>query len=152
MNIGQLAKAANVTTDTLRYYEKQGLISAPARLENGYRAYTDQHVELVRFVRGAQSLGFSLAEIRVVVLQLAEGKFGRVEIERQLTAKMAQIDLHMRQLKALKKELAGTFSMLKCAPDQAISAADGTPADVKTDAGITLVKKAFSNSGKKYKA
>lgn len=149
MNIGQLAKAANVTADTLRYYEKQGLIGAPLRRENGYRAYTDQHVELVRFVRGAQSLGFSLTEIRAVVRQLAEGKFGRAEIEQQLSAKIAQIDLHIRQLKTLKKELMGTFSLLKCAPNQAISAAEGTPVVVKTGAGIALAKKAFSISGKK---
>ena len=149
MLIGQLAKAANGTADTLRYYEKQGLISAPLRQENGYRAYTDQHVELVRFVRGAQTLGFSLAEIRIVVLLLAEGKFGRAEIEQQLTAKMAQIDLHIRQLKTLKKELMGTFSMLTCAPNQAISVAEGTLVDVKTDTGIALAKKAFSISGKK---
>ncbi len=64
MNISALAKATGVTVDTLRYYEKQMLLDAPAREENGYRVYTEAHLERVRFVRGAQALGFSLAEIR----------------------------------------------------------------------------------------
>ena len=116
MNISQLAKAVGVSTDTVRYYEKQGLISAPQRQANGYRRYTDTHVDLVRFVRGAQALGFSLAEIRAILPQVVQGTLGRSEIEQQLKAKMAQIDAHMAQLKTLKKELAATFSALRCAP------------------------------------
>jgi DNA-binding transcriptional MerR regulator len=73
MNISQLAKIAEVSTDTVRYYEKQGLISVPERQDNGYRRYTEAHAGAVRFVRGAQALGFSLAEIRAIVPQLAQG-------------------------------------------------------------------------------
>lgn len=109
MNISQLAKAVGVSTDTVRYYEKQGLISAPQRQANGYRRYTDTHVDLVRFVRGAQALGFSLAEIRAILPQVVQGTLGRSEIEQQLKAKMAQIDAHMAQLKTLKKELAASL-------------------------------------------
>ena len=80
MNISQLAKAHNVSTDTVRYYEKQGLIAAPTRQHNGYRAYTPDHVQTLGFVRGAQALGFSLAEIRTILPQVAQGTFGRTEI------------------------------------------------------------------------
>ena len=125
MNISQLAKAVGVSTDTVRYYEKQGLISAPQRQANGYGRYTDTHVDLVRFVRGAQALGFSLAEIRVILPQVVQGTLGRTEIEQQLKAKMAQIDAHMAQLKTLKKELAATFSALRCAPHQPVAAGAG---------------------------
>ena len=113
MNISQLAKAVGVSTDTVRYYEKQGIISAPERQANGYRSYSAAHVALVRFVRGAQALGFSLAEIQTILPQVAQGTFGRTEIEQQLKAKMSQIDAHMAQLKTLKKELTGVdlFSM-----------------------------------------
>ena len=149
MNISQLAKATSVTTDTLRYYEKQGLINAPRRQENGYRAYTETHIELVRFVRGAQRLGFSLTEIRGVISQVSAGTFGRSEIEQHLSTKMAQIDDHMRQLKILKKELIATFSMLKCAPDKLVSTADSTAPDFDTGVGIKFVKQAFSISLKK---
>jgi MerR family copper efflux transcriptional regulator len=149
MNISQLAKATSVTTDTLRYYEKQGLISAPPRQENGYRAYTEVHIELVRFVRGAQTLGFSLTEIRAVLAQVSAGTFGRAEIEQHLRAKMEQIDAHMRQLKTLKKELIATFAMLTCKPDKLVSAADRTAINFETGVGTDFVKQAFSTSLKK---
>ena len=149
MNISELAKLTLVTTDTLRYYEKQGLISAPPRQENGYRAYTEAHVELVRFVRGAQTLGFSLIEIRGVLSQVSAGTFGRAEIEQHLSAKMAQIDAHMRQLKTLKKELIATFALLTCQPGKLVSAADSTAIDFDTGVGTEFVKQAFSTSLKK---
>ena len=144
MNISQLAKAVGVSTDTVRYYEKQGLISAPQRQANGYRRYTDTHVDLVRFVRGAQALGFSLAEIRAILPQVVQGTLGRSEIEQQLKAKMAQIDAHMAQLKTLKKELAATFSALRCAPHQPVAAAHATALDSGSGAGVAVARRAFA--------
>ena len=144
MNISQLAKAVGVSTDTVRYYEKQGLISPPQRQANGYRRYTDTHVDLVRFVRGAQALGFSLAEIRAILPQVVQGTLGRSEIEQQLQAKMAQIDAHMAQLKTLKKELAATFSALRCAPHQPVAAANATAPDSGNGAGVAVTRRAFA--------
>lgn len=144
MNISQLAKASHVSTDTVRYYEKQGLIDAPTRQDNGYRAYTAAHVEAMRFVRGAQSLGFSLAEIRVILPQFARGQLGRADIEQQLQAKMAEIDAHIQQLKTLKKELQATFASLTCPPDQVLSTSQGTAADSGSGAGAARVRKAFT--------
>ena len=144
MNISQLAKAVEVSTDTVRYYEKQGLISAPERQSNGYRSYTEGHVALVRFVRGAQALGFSLAEIRTILPQVAQGTFGRAEIELQLKAKIAQIDAHMSQLKTLKKELTATFDALRCAPTQPVSTAHATAPDSGSGAGAAVARRAFA--------
>jgi DNA-binding transcriptional MerR regulator len=114
MNIGSLATATGVTPDTLRFYEKQGLIEPPRRGENGYRDFTEADVARVRFVRSAQSLGFTLAEIRVAVGRLKAGRFGRADIEVQLQRKIGEIDAHMAQLRALKKELLATFGTLTC--------------------------------------
>jgi len=147
MNISQLAEATGVTTDTVRYYEKQGLISAPQRQTNGYRQYNEGHVALVRFVRGAQALGFSLAEIQTILPQVAQGTFGRTQIEQQLTAKMAQIDAHMRQLKTLKKELTATFDALRCEPTQPVSTANATAPDSGSGAGAAVARRAFSRRG-----
>lgn len=128
MNISELAKITGVTADTLRYYEKQALLDAPARKQNGYRSYTGADVERIRFVRGAQALGFSLAEIRSIIPQLSAGEFGRADIERHLQAKMAQIDAHIHQLQTLKKELADTFASLQCSADAPVSVVDATSA------------------------
>ena len=147
MNISQLAKAVGVSTDTVRYYEKQGLIDAPQRQANGYRQYTEVHVGLLRFVRGAQALGFSLAEIRGILPQVAQGTFGRAEIELQLITKMRQIDAHMAQLKTLKKELTATFDALRCAPTQPVSTANATAPDSGSGAGAAVAKRTFAKRG-----
>jgi MerR family transcriptional regulator, copper efflux regulator len=144
MNISQLAKAINVSTDTVRYYEKQGLLSAPERQTNGYRSYTEAHVEMLRFVRGAQALGFSLTEIRIILPQLALGTFGRTEIEQQLRTKIAQIDAHMAQLKTLKKELTSTFDSLRCSPTQRVSTAHATASDSGSGAGVAVARRSFT--------
>ncbi len=147
MNISQLAKAVGVSADTVRYYEKQGLIDAPERQANGYRSYTETHVGLLRFVRGAQALGFSLAEIRTILPQVMQGTFGRTEIEQQLKAKIAQIDANIAQLKILKKELTATFDALRCAPAQPVSTAHATAPDSGSGVGVAMARRAFVKRG-----
>lgn len=146
MNISQLAKAISVSTDTVRYYEKQGLLPAPDRQDNGYRSYTATHLEAIRFVRGAQSLGFSLAEIRVILPQFARGQLGRTDIEQQLQTKMAQIDTHIKQLQTLKEELKATFASLRCPSDQPVPTAQGIAVDTGSGAGLARARKSFANA------
>lgn len=64
MKIGELAQKAHVNIDTVRYYEKQGLLPEPQRLDSGYREYAAADVSRLRFVRRAKALGFTLVEIR----------------------------------------------------------------------------------------
>jgi Hg(II)-responsive transcriptional regulator len=64
MKIGELAQKAQVNIDTVRYYERQGLLPAPQRLRSGYRQYAPGYVSRLRFVRRAKALGFTLLEIR----------------------------------------------------------------------------------------
>ncbi len=121
MNIGRLAEQAAVSTDTLRYYEKQGLLDAPARQANGYRRYDDADLARVRFVRSAQSLGFTLAEIREVLPALAQGRLDRGALEVLLQHKLAEIEAHMRRLRGLRRELQSTMASLQCAPGVPLS-------------------------------
>lgn len=144
MNISQFAHIAGVSTDTARFYEKQGLIGVPQRQGNGYRRYTEADVAAVRFVRGAQALGFSLAEIRAILPQVAQGSLDRAEIEQQLQAKMAQIDAHMAELRTLKKELKATLDGLQCAPTRPVSTAQATAPDSGSGAGAAMARRAFS--------
>ncbi|HKA49501.1 MAG TPA: MerR family transcriptional regulator [Candidatus Dormibacteraeota bacterium] len=72
MRSGQLALRAGVNVETLRYYERRGLLEAPARLPSGYRAYDDEAVRIIRFIKRAQELGFTLAEVETL-LELAAG-------------------------------------------------------------------------------
>jgi DNA-binding transcriptional MerR regulator len=114
---------------------------------NTDRSYTETHVGLVRFVRGAQALGFSLAEIQTILPHVAQGTFGRTEIEQQLKAKIAQIDAHMAQLKTLKKELTTTFDALRCAPTQPVFTAHATAPDSGSGAGAAVARRAFGKRG-----
>ena len=75
MKIGELASKAEVNIDTVRYYERQGLLPAPQRLRSGYRQYQPQDVSRLRFVRRAKALGFTLLEIRdLLELSAQRGK------------------------------------------------------------------------------
>jgi MerR family copper efflux transcriptional regulator len=126
MNIGQLAEQAGVSADTLRYYEREGLIEPPARAANGYRSYREVDAQRVRFVRSAQALGFTLAEIRGILPQLNAGRMERRAIEAHLQSKIAEIDGHIRQMQAKKRELIATFNALSCPVDQPLTVPQAT--------------------------
>lgn len=72
--IGQLAKSAGVKTDTVRFYERSGLLPKPARRESGYRVYDEAALAQLRFIKKAQSLGFSLDEIKRIMSLRGQGR------------------------------------------------------------------------------
>lgn len=104
MKIGVLAQATGVSRDTLRFYERKGLIRAD-RWPNGYRDYPEGVVALVRLIRQAQALGFGLAEI-AGLLDGLNGGIAQAEIERILQAKLLEIDARMRDLAELRAVVA----------------------------------------------
>jgi MerR family copper efflux transcriptional regulator len=126
MNISELAKATQTTTDTIRYYEKQGLLGIPLRQENGYRFYKHQDIRRVDFIRRAQTLGFSLLEIKEVIPELLHGKFNRPDLEALLKSKIDQIDEKIKALSLLKKGLIETFNLLECSVDIPLSIVQAT--------------------------
>jgi DNA-binding transcriptional MerR regulator len=100
LKIGQLAQRAAVNLQTIRYYEREGLLPEPPRLSSGYRLYTDSMVRRVRFIKRAQEIGFSLAEIRELLSLRADGRRERNEVRAIARAKIADIEDKMRTLKA----------------------------------------------------
>lgn len=129
MKIGELAQSAGVSVDTLRFYEKQGLLPAPVRASNGYRHYNESHLARLRFVRSAQALGFTLTQIGEILPQMAQGTFGRAEIERRLQGKIAEIEAQMLTLQNLKQQLLDSFAQLTCQSEVALSDAAATLAE-----------------------
>jgi MerR family transcriptional regulator, copper efflux regulator len=126
MNIGTLAQLTGVSADTLRYYEREKLLAAPSRAANGYRVYSDTDAERVRFVRSAQALGFSLAEIRWILPRLNAGQVQRAEIEKHLNKKLAEIDGHIKQLRNLRKEVQATLASMSCQPQTQVTVQQAT--------------------------
>src|SRR6516162_2760787 len=102
LKIGQLAQRASVNLQTIRYYEREGLLPEPPRLSSGYRLYSDSMVRRVRFIKRAQEIGFSLAEIRELLSLRADGRRDRNEVPSIAQAKVNDIDGKIRTLKAMR--------------------------------------------------
>jgi MerR family transcriptional regulator, copper efflux regulator len=102
--IGQLAQATGLTRETLRFYEQSGLVRAQ-RLPNGYRVYPEEAVEIVRYIRLAQQLGFSLSEVGAKLPQLWEQADTTGAISAFLVEKVAEVDERIAQLQSLRAGL-----------------------------------------------
>jgi len=116
MQIGELAEATGISRDTLRYYEKRGLLQA-RRGSNGYRDYPAEAADWLRYIRTAQALGFTLQEIEAdLPLLMAPASDSAAAIRAALQAKMAEIDRRIDGLQALRGELARriTAQMAEC--------------------------------------
>jgi len=101
----EVAEQAGVNVQTLRYYERRGLLPEPARLDSGYRAYGADAVRTVRFVRRAQKLGFGLEEIDTL-LDLSAGGPGNCEAVRELAMdKVAQLEEKLASITAMRASL-----------------------------------------------
>lgn len=110
MQIGELAAATGLSRDTLRYYEKRGLIRA-IRRPNGYRHYPEASVFLLNYVRTAQRLGFTLAEIEAELPQLAGAGEDDARVSNLLRSKIASIDGRIAELQSLRDDLARRLDM-----------------------------------------
>lgn len=104
MKIGELAQAVGVSCDTLRFYEKRGLIRS-TRENNGYRRYAPETVQIIGYIRTAQKLGFSLAEVGDSLPALWHAENPDAAVAQLLTEKVQAIDMRIAELKRLKKEL-----------------------------------------------
>jgi MerR family copper efflux transcriptional regulator len=105
LTIGHLAKDAQVNVETIRYYERLGLLPRPPRTQSGYRIFPDDAVRRLQFIQRAQALGFSLKEIRNLLgLRLRPGT-RCVDVRARAEAKIAEIDVKIRSLQAMRKAL-----------------------------------------------
>ncbi len=106
LTIGNLAKQSGVSAETLRYYERRGLITPSQRTASGYRLYQTDASQRLRFIRRAQALGFSLDEISEL-LSLSDDPNQSAAAVKQLTrTKIQDIDLRIRDLERMKQGLA----------------------------------------------
>ena len=111
ITIGQLARAAAVNVETVRYYQRIGLLSMPRRDVGSIRRYLADDLKRIRFIRRAQKLGFSLDEV-ALLLGLSDGKHCR-ETRALAEKKLAVVEEKIADLEAIKKALEGLVA--KCA-------------------------------------
>ena len=105
LTIGQLAKKAGVNIETIRYYERRGLILEPHRSHSGYRQYSLDDVARIQFIKSAKELGFSLREILELLSLRVEPGTTCKDIKELIEAKISDIEQKIRALGSMKKAL-----------------------------------------------
>ncbi|MCP2279270.1 MerR family transcriptional regulator [Nocardia amikacinitolerans] len=120
LRTGELAAAAGVNTQTLRYYERRGLLAEPERTLGGHRLYPERSVTVLRVIKAAKRLGFTLDEVADL---LAATRFGRgrtdAGLQARAAAKLAEVDAKLAELTAVRDTLraaldAGCDDLLAC--------------------------------------
>ena len=106
LRTGQVAKAAGVSVETLRFYERRGVLKEPARRDSGYREYPAEAVQIVRFIKRAQGLGFTLEEIQDLLALREDDTRTCGEVRDAATIKIGEIEEKIRKLQAMKRALA----------------------------------------------
>lgn len=120
LKIGELAQAANVPRDTIRYYERTGLLSPPERTSSGYRLYEQSDVDRMKFIRVAQSLDFTLAETKSLLSLQANDRAKASDILAVTLTKLSQAEVKVARLNRIREILQHL--------------ADECPQDAATDA------------------
>ncbi len=105
MKIGELAAATDTPVETIRYYEKQGLLPAPARSASNYRVYGPAHVERLQFIRQGRSLDMSLDEVRVLLHYKDSPGSDCGDVNALLDEHIGHVSQRIRELKRLEKHL-----------------------------------------------
>ncbi len=121
LTIGQLAERGGVNLETIRYYEREGLMLPPPRKASGHRAYSLNAVRRLRFIKRAQELGFSLSEIKELLALRLDPDQLCAEVIQQIETKTKEVEVKISHLKAIRRALLrlkescdGTCLMSEC--------------------------------------
>lgn len=107
--IGEVAKLAGVGIETLRFYEKSGLVDRPSRTASGYRVYGEDILGRLAFIKKAQVLGFTLDDIRELIDHKRAGENPCREVRSKVKSRLAELDERIRQMKLYRDELAASL-------------------------------------------
>lgn len=105
LKIGDVSKASGVGIETLRFYEKIGLLERPQRTESGYRIYDGEILERLSFIKKSQALGFSLDEIRELIEHKRGGENPCKHVRAKVKTRLGEIDEKLKQLTRFRNEL-----------------------------------------------
>src|SRR2546428_10696868 len=103
LKISELADRAEVNLQTIRFYEREGLLPRPPRLPSGYRSFPDDALRRVRFIKRAQEIGFSLAEIQELLSIRVDARSDCSKVQRMARGKIAGIEGKISTLRAMKR-------------------------------------------------
>jgi DNA-binding transcriptional MerR regulator len=110
IRIGDLAAMSGFSRDTIRYYERIGLLGAPPRTDGGFRVYGEQTVKRLRVIRNARRFGFALTEIRGFMRVRDAGGAPCAEVRGAAERRLAEVDAQIRELTELRRGMRRTLS------------------------------------------
>jgi len=110
LKIGEVARAAGVAVDTVRYYERRGLLPVAARRESGYREFTQATVERIHFAKGLQSLGFTLDEVATLLKSVDAGTANCETEKHRFEVVLERVDAKLTTLKDVRRRLVKTLA------------------------------------------
>lgn len=105
MNIGQLAKSSGVNSKLIRYYESIGIVPKPTRTESGYRTYSNNDIQFLRFIKRARSLGFSMKEIRKLVGLWRNKSRASREVKALAIAHVQELEIKIKEMQEMADNL-----------------------------------------------
>lgn len=111
LSVGELAREAGVNVQTVRYYERRGLLEEPPRRASGYREYPESDVARLGFIRRAQGLGFTLAEIADLLSLRVDPRTTSADVHRRVEEKLADVEaklVDLRRIRGALRELAAS--------------------------------------------
>ena len=106
MQIGRVSEKTGLSVDAIRFYEKQRLLNRPLRTEGGFRLFGRDDVDRIQFIRRAQRLGFSLPEIRELLILRSDRDEGCSHVHELVLGKIGTVREKIRELRALERQLA----------------------------------------------
>ncbi len=109
LRIGDVSKQSAVGIEALRFYEKQGLLNHATRTQSGYRLYSEDVLERLEFIKRAQVLGFTLAEIAYIIKEKESGKSPCAEVREIVRSRLEELDERMKEMRRYRKELAAVL-------------------------------------------
>jgi len=120
MKISELARTAHCPVETVRYYEKEGLLPSPERTASNYRDYGPQHAERLRFIRNCRALDMAHDEIRALLAMVDAPRRRCSEVNELLDEHITHVDARIRELTELKRQLRSLRD--KCTADNTVAA------------------------------
>lgn len=105
MRIGELARATGTKAETIRYYEREGILPAADRTDSNYRDYSNEHLQALSFVRRARQLGFSMAQVRELLALSDREDKPCADVDRLVQSQLVEVDRKICDLTALRNEL-----------------------------------------------
>lgn len=107
MNISDVAKKTGLTPKAIRFYEQKGLVTPPMRSDNGYRTYTQQHLDELTLLRQARLVGFNLEECGELIHLFNDPARHSADVKARTLQKVADIERHIQELEGMRQQLLG---------------------------------------------